>query len=280
MATEMNKEYKTSHPHRTQGFTLVEILAVLAVIAAIIAIGIPAIAKVLQSGRLRNAEGTANVVRSAVAAFLTKPGSPGTLPVTESALTAAPVLPASQWTGTAALNTAAASKAATLDNILLAEGVLDRPLSLRMGEQNFALPSGSVALSWSTSTESFTNTTAATADYTNASRVECAICDGVNNPGVTGAAAAATTANSIACAFNLAGNGALIPAGTRVAYLILKSVPDSDAYQLALDVDGPNLVQNTAAAPASLDQSQGAVTYVKDSPVSGFVDVYYYLTGL
>jgi prepilin-type N-terminal cleavage/methylation domain-containing protein len=267
-------------PCATHAFTLVEILAVLAVIAAIIAIGIPAIAKVLQSGRLRNAEGTANVVRSAIAAYLTKPGSLGTLPVTESALATAPVLPAAQWSGTATLNTAAASRAATLDGILLAEAVLDRPLSLRMGEQNFTLPSTAVPVAWSPATESFTNTTAPTADYTNASRVECAICDGANNPGVTGAVAAAAAAGNVACAFNLAGNGTLLSSGTRVAYLVLKSVPDADAYQLALDVDGPSLVQNAALTPALVDQSQGPVVYPKDSPVTGFVDVYYYLIGL
>jgi prepilin-type N-terminal cleavage/methylation domain-containing protein len=264
----------------TRAFTLVEILAVLAVIAAIVAIGIPAIAKVLQSGRLRNAEGTANVVRSAIAAYLTKPGSLGTLPVTESALTTAPVLPAAQWSGTPSLNTAAASKAATLDGVLLAEGVLDRPLSLRMGEQNFTLAAGAIQALWSSVSESFTNTVAPTADYTSASRVECALCDGTNNPGVTGATAAAAAGGSIACAFNLAGNGSLLTPGTRVAYLILKSVPDADAYQLALDVDGPSLVQNAASTPALLDQSQGPVVYAKDSPVSGFVDVYYYLIGL
>jgi len=263
-----------------RAFTLVEILAVLAVIAAIIAIGIPAIAKVLQSGRLRNAEGSANVVRSAIAAYLTKPGSLGTIPITESGLTTAPVLPAAQWTGNTFFNTAAASKAATLDAILLAEGVLDRPLGLRMGEQNFALPTGAVPVVWSAATESFTNTVIPTADFSNATRVECALCDGVNNPGVTGDIAAAAAANAVACAFNLSGTGAPLSQGTRVAYLVLKAVPDADAYQLALDVDGPSLTQNVAATPAAVDQSQGPVVYAKDPSVTGFVDVYYYLMGL
>ncbi len=254
-------------------FTLVEILAVLAVIAAIIAIGIPAVAKVLQSARLRNAEGTATVVRSAVTAYLAKPGSIGTIPVTESGISAAPVLPAAQWTGTPALNTAAASKAATLDNLLLAEGLIDRPLSLRMGAQNFALASGAVPVTWSAVSESYTNATAPTADYGAATRAECAISDGASNPGATGAPAAA-------CAFNLAGNGTPLPPGTRVAYLIIKNVPTSDAYQLALDVDGIGLVQNAAATPAGLDQTQGAVVYAKDAGGTGLVDVYYYLTSL
>ncbi len=256
------------------GFTLVEILAVLAVIAAIIAIGIPAVAKVLQSARLRNAEGTASVVRSALTAYLTKPGSLGTIPVTESAAPTAPVLPPAQWSGTPALNTAAAAKAAILDNILLAEGLLDRPLSLRMGAQNFTLPAGAVLATWSPVTETFTNTTAPTADYSPGSRVECAICDGASNPGVTGAAA-----GSASCAFNLSGNGPL-SAGTRVAYLILKNVPAADAYQLALDVDGAGLVQNAALSPALLDQSLGPVAYAKDGSGSGLVDVCYYLISL
>jgi prepilin-type N-terminal cleavage/methylation domain-containing protein len=257
------------------GFTLVEILAVLAVIAAIIAIGIPAVAKVLQSARLRNAEGTASVVRSALTGYLSKPGSLGTIPVTESAATAAPALPAAQWSGPAALNTPAAAKAATLDNVLLAEGLLDRPLSLRLGAQNFALAAGAVPVTWSPVSETFTNATAPTADYSGASRSECAICDGTSNPGATGAAA-----GSASCAFNLAGNGLVISAGTRVAFLVLRAVPAADAYQLALDVDGPGLLQNTAALPAAADQTLGAVAYAKDGAGTGLVDVYYYLTSL
>lgn len=256
------------------GFTLVEILAVLAVIATIIAIGIPAVAKVLQSARLRNAEGTAGVVRSAITAYLSKPGSLGTIPVTESALTSTPVLPAAEWTGPPALNTAAASRGATLDNVLLAEGLLQQPLSLRLGEQNFN-PAGGQAATWSATSESFANSSAPTLDYSAASRAECAICDGTSNPGATGAAN-----GSASCAFNLAGNGSPIPAGTRVAYLVLKSVPVADAYQLALDVDGVALLQNYAGSPAANDQTQGPVAYARDGTGSGLVDVYYYLTSL
>jgi len=262
---------KISHQNQA-GFTLVEILAVLAVIAAIIAIGIPAVAKVLQSARLRNVEGTASVVRSAITGYLGKPGSPGTIPVTESALTAVPVLPAAEWTGNPSLNTQTASKGATLDNVLLAEGLLQQPLSLRLGAQNSA---EGIPAVWSPITESFTNIGAPTIDYTPANRVECAISDGTSNPGATGAAN-----GSASCAFNLAGNGILIPTGTRVAYLILKTVPVTDAYALALDVDGIALIQNTTANPAANDQNQGPVAYARDAAGSGLVDVYYYLTSL
>jgi hypothetical protein len=192
--------------------------------------------------------------------------------VTESALTTAPVLPASEWTGTAALNTAAASKAATLDNVLLAEGLLQQPLSLRMGTQSFT--NGGQGVSWSPGSASFTNSTAPTLDYSPASRAECAISDGTSNPGATGA-----PNGSASCAFSLAGNGVLIPAGTRVAYLILRSVPVADAYQLAMDVDGVSLLQNSSTSPGAGDQTQGPVAYAKD-PGTGLVDVYYYLTSL
>ena len=89
-----------------------------------------------------------------------------------------------------------------------------------------------------------------------------------------------STAAPPPAAFNLAGNGTLLAAGTRVAYLVLKAVPVADAYQLALDVDGPALVQNLAASPALVDQSQGPVVYARDAANSGQVDVYYYLTSL
>jgi prepilin-type N-terminal cleavage/methylation domain-containing protein len=256
---------------RPRGFTLIEILAVLAVIAAIIAIGVPAIAKVLQSGRVRNVEGTASVVKSALTQYLSKPGSPGTLPVTEgtsAALTA-------EYTGTGSPNAAAIAAAATLDNVLLAEGSLERPIALRMGTQNAVVTGVASGFAWSPATESFLGSAAPTLSYNAVSRVECSVSDGVNNPGATG-----QTAGSGACAFNLAGNGSPLPSGSRVAYLLVKSAPDADAFQLALDVDGINLVQNSAAAPATADQTQGPVVYAKDASVSGFVDVYYYLTNL
>jgi len=259
---------KLKNNPRVDGFTLVEILAVLAVIAAIIAIGVPAIAKVLQSSRVRNVEGAANVAKSAVTQYLSKPGSLGIIPVTEG------TIPTSEYVTTGTILTAAnIAGGATLDNILLAEGVLERPITLRMGPQSSGA-TGVTAI-WSPAVEQFTGpTTGVLANYSTFSRVECAVSDGINNPGVTG-----QTAGSAACAFNLAGSGTLV-AGSRVVYLIVKSAPDADAYQLALDVDGPNLVQNTLAAPAAADQSQGPVVYAKDAGGAGFVDVYFYLTNI
>ncbi len=246
-----------------------EILAVLAVIAAIIAIGVPAIAKVLQSSRVRNVEGAANVAKSAVTQYLSKPGSLGIIPVTEG------TVPASEYGTTGTILTAGnIANAATLDEILLAEGVLERPIAVRMGAQNFSL-SGAAPI-WTPSLSQFTGPgTGTLASYAGATRVECAVSDGVNNPGTTG-----QTAGSAACAFNLAGTGTLIPSGSRVAYLIIKSAADSDAFQLALDVDGPNLAQNTSASPAGNDQSQGPLVYAKDAETTGFVDVYYYLANI
>ncbi len=199
-----------------RAFTLIEILAVLAVIAAIIAIGVPAIARVLQGGRVRNAQGTASVVKSALTQYLSRPGSPGTLPVTEgtsSALTA-------EYSGSGSPSAAAIAAAATLDNVLLAEGVLERPISLRLGSQTAAATGLANGFAWVPSTQMFTGTAAPTLSYAAASRVECSVSDGVSNPGATG-----QSAGSAACAFNLAGNGVLLPSGSRVAYLIIRGVP-------------------------------------------------------
>ncbi|KAB2649445.1 MAG: prepilin-type N-terminal cleavage/methylation domain-containing protein [Verrucomicrobiota bacterium] len=254
-----------------RGFTLIEILAVLAVIAAIIAIGVPAIARVLQSSRIRNIEGTATVLKSAITQFLSKTGSIGTIPVTEGTST----LLTSEYTGPGAPSASAVAAAATLDNLLLSDGELDRVLSLRMGTQNTAITGISNNFTWSATSQSFTATASPTLSYAAVSRAECSISDGVSNPGVTG-----QTAGSSACAFNINGSGTLISSGAHVAYLIIKSVPIADAYQLALNVDGPILVANTSSAPATNDQSQGAVAYAKDAAGVGYVDVYYYLTSL
>ncbi len=260
---------RSSSPCRSRGFTLVEMLAVLAVIAAIVAIGLPAISRVLQNGRVRNAEGTATVLKSAIASYLGRPGSLGTLPVTEG------TVPASEYVSTGTILAAGnIGPAATLDGVLLAEGLLERPLAPRMGAQN-AIPSGVPPL-WSPAAGQFTGPATGTlASYAAVSRAECAVSDGASNPGATGQSAGAA-----ACAFNLAGNGVLVPAGSRVAYLLLKSVPTADAYQLAADVDGAGLLQNTAASPAGADQTQGPVAYAKDAAGSGLVDVFYYLTQL
>lgn len=256
---------------RPHGFTLVETLVVLTVIAVVIAIGVPAVSRVLQTSHVRNAQGVAFVAKSAVTHFLSKPNSPGTLPVTEGA---AAVL-VSQYTGTGTPTAAAVSAAATLDNVLLSELFLERPLTVRMGVQNSATSGSANGFAWSPVTQTFTGTASPTLSYAAMTRLECAISDGTNNPGVTG-----QTAGSAACAFNLAGTGTLTPAGSRVAYLLIKNAPAAEAYQLSLDVNGPALTQNTTAAPATVDQTQGAVAYAKDSTGTGFVDVFYYVTNL
>jgi type II secretory pathway pseudopilin PulG len=252
-------------------FTLIETLAVLAVIAAIIAVGVPAVGKVMQNARIRNAEGTASIVRSALVQFQGKPGASGSIPLTEGSSS----LLTSEYTGTGTPTAAQVASAATLDNILLSEGLLERPIGLRIGAQN-GTPTGTAnGFSWAPASQSFTGTAAPSVSYANVSRVECSVSDGSSNPGLTGQAL-----GSAACAFTLSGTGAAIASGSRVAYLIIKSVPNADAYQLALDVDGSALVSNSAATPAGADQTTGTVVYAKDSANTGFVDVYYYLTSL
>jgi prepilin-type N-terminal cleavage/methylation domain-containing protein len=270
----MNSSRRLVPRTRRSGFTLIETLAVLAVIAAIIAIGVPAIAKVLQSARIRNAEGTANVVKSALLQYLSKPGSPGTLPVTEGS---SPAL-AAEYTGSGTPSLSTIAAAATLDNVLLSEGVLERPIALRLGAQNTTPAGNANGFAWAPATESFTSSAPPTLNFSAVSRVECAVSDGVNNPGSFG-----QTAGSAACAFNLNANGTggtLIPSGTRVAYLLIKAVPDADAYQLALDVDGLALVQNSPGSPAGADQPLGPVEYARDAAANGYVDVFYYLTSI
>jgi prepilin-type N-terminal cleavage/methylation domain-containing protein len=262
---------RTSAP----GFTLVEIMAVLAVMAAIIAIGVPAISKTLQSGRVRNAEGTANILKAAITLYLGKPGSLGTLPVTEGVST---VL-TGEYSGAGSPTAAANAAAATLENVLLAESVLDRPLNLRMGIQNSAATGASNGFGWSPYTESFGGTAAPTLSYAALSRAECSVSDGVSNPGSS--TGAHQSLGSFSCAFNLNGDGStFLPNGSRVAYMIIKGAATADAYNLALDVDGINLTQNTLASPAGADQTEGPVVYAKDAANTGSVDVYIYLTSI
>ncbi len=243
----------------TRGFTLIEMMAVTAIIIFIAGMLVVAVSKSLAKGRVTNVAGTVQTINTAVSDYLTKPGSRAIIPLTEGAGVIATSVGGAQPTDIA--------NAATIDLVLMREGCLDKPLSIRMGPSLTSAPAG-VALTWDTSTQKFVGTgSAPTVDYSTVTRLECAV-PGVGVPAVG--------AINVAPTFKLDGSNPL-PTSCRELYLVIPGVSISDAYLLASTVDGPSMMDGADQdASAASGQSRGPVIY--SSAVGGLTDVYFFVT--
>src|SRR5262245_31498766 len=102
----------TANKLRQQGFTLIEMIGVLAVIAILASLLIPKIFEAINNARVNNAAVTVNTCKTAIADHYAKFGS-----LTSSNGTSVLTLP----------NT-------TFDKVLLAESFLDKPFAVKIGD--------------------------------------------------------------------------------------------------------------------------------------------------
>src|SRR5580658_6498596 len=116
-----------------QGFTLLEILGVLAIIGLIAGIVAVGVNKGRKSAGITNVIGTAQHVQSALQQFVQKPGGLGYPPVTSAAATSSFVL---SGTNLSAATAATISNACTLDSVLLTERFLESPVNIGLGSAN------------------------------------------------------------------------------------------------------------------------------------------------
>lgn len=251
------KKHTPSSFRRAQGYSLLELVLVIAVIAVLVGLLLPKGFDALRNARIQQVEKTVDTLKTALTDYLSMPGGNGSLPRTEG--TGVP-------TSGAALSGAtdvAKGNAARLDTVLLATGKIERPITLRMGTQAFASTGTGNEVTWSQSALAFiiTPDAAPQRNWSTVTRVEARTA----NPAL--APSAALGAN-----FRLDG-ATNISANYVVAYLVIPAVPAKDAYELALSMNGAQLAPVEGAA-----SDTGLVAYA--APANGVTDVYIYLTSI
>lgn len=242
----------------SQGFTLVEILGVLAIIGLIAGIALVGVNKGRRAAAITNVIGTVQHVQSALQQFAQKPGGLGYPPVTSATSTTAFVL---NGTALSAATAATISNAATLDSVLLTERFLESAINVGLGSSNNQ-PSGTMLhpLLWSPTSNYFYCSPDAAPDF-NYSTVAHLICQlsTTNVPGTDGSN------------FYLDPSLTALAANTRVVCLMIPGVLGQDAATLS------NQMDNKSTASATAANTLGRVTYAAPSVPSGLTTVYVYV---
>lgn len=268
-----------------QGFTLIEILTVLAIIGILTAILIPAVSRAQARARLTAAVAEINAARTAVVEAAARMG--GTVPITEAATTTAGYAATDFTTGQQAntVDLATFNTSVRLDHVLIS---MSPPILDTMFTSKFA---GSRVARWTAGAHIPTwdnanlvwrisggNGLAATAwgagtSQDTTSRIECA----VRNTAfaVNSATAANRTVNGAGGVNFLLDGVSNLPEG-RVAYIVYNSVPVNDALALARELNGASLMDDSETANPRVAQTRGRVVY--NTAAGGVTDVYVYLS--
>jgi prepilin-type N-terminal cleavage/methylation domain-containing protein len=242
---------------RSQGYSLLELVLVLAVVSVLVGLLLPKGFDALRNARIQQVQKTVDTLKTALTDYLSMAGGNGSLPRTEGT-----GIPTSGASLTGATD-AAKGNAARLDTVLLATGKIERPLSVRMGTQSFTSTGTGNDVTWSQASLAFVMTpdAAPQRNWSTVTRAEARTA----NPAL--APSAALGAN-----FRLDG-ATNINANYVVAYLVIPACPAKDAYELALAMNGAQLAPVEGAA-----SDTGVVAYA--APVNGVTDVYVYLTSI
>lgn len=240
--------------HHRKGYSLLELVLVLAVVAVLVGLLLPKGFDALRTARIQQVEKTIETLKTAITDYITLPGGNGSLPRTEG--TGVPCSGAALSGAT----DVAKGNGARLDAVLLGVGKLDRPLSLRMGSQFYTSTGTGNEMTWNQASQAFVITpdAAPQRNWSAITRVEART-------------AAPATAPSAAQGANFRLDGVTNrSANVVVAYLVIPAVPAKDAYELALAMNAPQLAPVEGAAC-----DIGQVAYA--TPSNGVTDVYVYI---
>ncbi len=248
----------TKRIHPLQGYSLLELVLVLAVVSVLVGLLLPKGFDALRNARIQQAEKTVETLKTAITDFIVMPGGNGSIPRTEGT-----GIPCSGAALTGATDPAKGN-GGRLDAVLLATGKLERPISLRMGSQLFVPTGTGSEMTWSQSAQAFVISpdAAPLRNWSGITRVEARS----SNP-------AALPSVALGANFRLRDATTNLAANLIVAYLVIPNCPARDAYELALSMNAPQLAPVEGAACDS-----GIVAYA--APVNGVTDVYVYLADI
>ena len=247
--------YRRIPNKQTKGFTLLELAFSVAIIATLVAILLPKGVDALRNSRVQQVAKTVDTLKTAVTNYLSLPGGNGSIPRTEGT-----GIPCSGATLIAATDTAKGN-GGRLDTVLLGTGMIDKPVSLRMGTQASTSTGSGNEMTWNQTVPAFVITpdAAPLRNWTAVTRVEA-------RSSQTG------TLPSVALGANFRLDGTTDrPANVVIAYLVIPACPYADAFALAAQLNGAQLTPVFGAA-----SDTGVVAYA--APTNGVTDVYIYLT--
>ena len=247
----MNKHRPT---RLTKAFTLLELAFSLAIIATLVAILLPKGVDALRNSRVQQVAKTVDTLKTAITSYISLPGGNGSIPRTEGT-----GIPCSGAALTGATD-AAKGNGARLDTVMLATGMIDRPVGLRMGTQAAASTGSGIEMTWNQSLLAFVITpdAAPQRNWSGVTRVEARSSQQGLLP-------------SVALGANFRLDGVTDrPANVVIAYLVIPACPYADALALATQLNGAQLAPAVGAA-----SDAGVVAYA--APSNGVTDVYIYL---
>lgn len=263
--TDPNKE----HFHR-RAFTLIEMLVVVAIIGVLAAILLPALSRALSAAHVNRSVADLKQLRGLVADAANQLG--GTLPLTKGYTSTASAVNAASSPNLSSSSVADLNASLRLEEVLMAlpSPKLERYFTPACGSQVFVSSAGSSVVDprYNPASGTFYNSPDAKIPagygYLGVSRLDCGYVDTTQQPG--------SISSSGGTNFRLDGINSL--AAGRVAYAVIKGVPAGEAYQIAVAIDTPAMMDDATGAAGSA-QVRGGAAYA--ASVGGVTDVVVYL---